>query len=239
MTSKSTEADSLALVSELQALLTKALDSIAGKSTEGEVSYLVWGASHVNKTVAGFAELRKRQMVHASKIMVRLVIETTAALIAAMKAPGFLFQKAHSEYQEDKKLITEFRRVLETSGQPIGSLQQQLVDLECDWQHFEQSWSKIRPGDPRSFEKLWFPDILHAADLDPWYSQYRLYCQFTHGALRATSGDLDEMTDPADNLVVAWLTLLILDKLKQHAPVVVADLGPFWQRATSLMKLAN
>jgi hypothetical protein len=233
---RSTKDDSLMLIGELQRLLANALDSIAGKITEGEISYLVWGASHVNKVVAGYAELRKRQMVQASKIMVRPVIEATTAVIAALKKPGFLFQKAHSEYQQDKNLITEFRKVLEMSGQPTGSIQQQLADAKQNWTHFEQNWTKIRSGDPKNVGKLPFPEVLHAADLDPWYVQYRLYCQFTHGALRAASGDLDEMTDPADNLTVAWLTLMILDQLQKHAPVTVPDLKPFWERATCLMQ---
>jgi len=236
MTTNATEADSLAFVSELQALLANALNSIAGKFTEAEVSYLVWGASHVNKTVAGYAELRKQHMVHASKIMVRPVMEATAAVIAALKKPGFLFQKAHSEYQQDKNLIIEFRNVLEKTGQPTVSTQQQLSDAEKHWQQFEQNWVRIRPGDPKNFGKLLFPEVLHAADLNPWYAQYRLYCQFTHGALRAASGDLDEMTDPADNLAIAWLTLMILDQLQKHAPVAVPDLKPLWERAESLMR---
>jgi len=236
MTTNSTEAGSLVFASELQTLLAKALNSIAGKTTEAEVSYLVWGATHVNKTVAGYVELRKQQMVHASKLLIRPVIEATAAVIAAIKKPEFLFQKAHSEYQQDKKLIGEFRKLLEKTGQPTTAVQQQTADAEKSWQRFERKWTRIRPAHPKKRGEIKFPAVLHAADLDPWYAQYRLYCQFTHGALRAVAGDLDDMTDPADNLVISWLTLMMLDQLRKHAPVQVPDLQPFLEKADCLMR---
>ena len=53
--------------------------------------------------------------------------------------------------------------------------------------------------------------------------------------LRAASGNLDKMTDPADNLVITWLTLIILDQLKKFAPVEVPDLEPLWDKAKALM----
>lgn len=233
---RSTEDDSLALIAELHRFLAEARDSIAGKTTEAEVSYLIWGTSHVNKLVSGYYELRSRHLIHASKIMIRPMIETIAAVVAAIKQPGFLFQKACSEYGEDKNLLTEFRKLLETSKQPTAAVDQQLVALEKDWDQFKQRWNRPHPAGQKSAKKLRFPDVLHAAGLDAWYAQYRIYCQFTHGALRATTGDLDEMTDPADDLVVAWLTLILLDQLRERAPVKLPDLRPFWHRAECLMK---
>jgi uncharacterized protein DUF5677 len=235
MKEQSAEDNSLAFASDLQVLLANALDSIAGKTTEAEISYLIWGASHVNKAAAGYSELRKRHMIHASKIMIRPVIETTAAVVAALKQPGFLFRKAYGEYKEDKNLLVEFRKLLEKDNQPTAPLQQQLKELERNWEQFNQHWIKTRPHVPKKSEKLRFPDVLHCADLGAWYAQYRIYCQFTHGALRAASGDLDEMTDPADNLVIAWLTLITLDQLKKFAPVEVPDLAPLWDKAKALM----
>lgn len=236
MKSQLTEDDSLAFVDELRLLLANALDSIAGKTTQGEVSRLLWCAVHVNKVVGGYSELRKRHMIHASKIMIRPVIETTAVAVAVVTQTGFLFQKACSEYREDKKLLTEFRKIFEMSKQPTRPIEQHLAKLETDWEQFRQHWSQIRPHDPLKSVELHFPDVLHAAGLDAWYAQYRIYCQFTHGAMRAASGDLDEMTDPADNLVIAGLTLIILDHLKKYASVELPDLAPLWQRANSMME---
>ena len=234
MKKKSNEADSLALISELQALLAKALDSIAGKATEAEISYLIWGASHVNKVVAGYSELRSRHLIHASKIMIRPVIEATAAAVAVVKQPNFLFQKAWSEYKEDKGLLVEFRKVLETGKQPTKPVMEKLAALETHWSQFKDHWNRLHPGVQTTGQKLRFTDVLEAAGLEAWYSQYRIYCQFTHGALRAASGDLNDVTGPADNLVIAWFALIILEQLKQHAPVKVPDLCPFWQRVERL-----
>jgi hypothetical protein len=47
------EATSLALVVELRGLLESALNSIGGKTTEGEATYLIWCAIHTNRIVAG------------------------------------------------------------------------------------------------------------------------------------------------------------------------------------------
>jgi hypothetical protein len=82
---------------------------------------------------------------------------------------------------------------------------------------------------------LSFAEILRAAELDTWYSQYRLYCQLTHGSARAAAGVLDQMTDKSDNPIVVWVLLMTLDQLKKHAPVDVPDLAPFWRKAELLI----
>jgi len=228
------EEETLKLIDDLQVLLAETVASIVGKKTTGEVSYLRWGASRICKIVEGYSELRRRQMIHASKILIRPVMETTAAVVAAFRRTGFLFQKSYCEYEEDKTLLVEFRNVMETAKEQTGSVEQKLEELELSWEQSKSCWSHFQPDVPQKCEKLSFPGILHVAGLNGWYAQYRLYCQFTHGTMRAASGNFDEMTDPADNLIIAHFTLIILDHLKKYAPVEMVDLAPFWHRANLL-----
>src|ERR1035438_7637048 len=225
------------LVCELQVLLAKALDSIAGKTTAGEVSYLVRIASHVNKVAAGYSELRRRRMTYASKIMIRPMMEAAAAAVAAVTEPTFLYQKMCSEYKEERKLLTEFCDALKKSKQPTQGAQELLINLEKSWKHFDQQFTRSHPHVTKNSCKPTFLDVLRAAGEEiSWYAQYRLYCQFTHGTLRAASGALDAPTDATDDLVVARFLLTLLGHMKKHAPVVVPDLTPLLKRANDLMR---
>jgi hypothetical protein len=174
-------------------------------------------------------------MIHASKIMIRPVIETTAAVVAAFRQNGFLFQKSYCEYAEDKKLLGEFRNILKTAKEQTGPVDQKLAELESNWKESMRRWSQLQPHIAKKCGNLSFPEILNVAGLNGWYAQYRLYCQFTHGTMRATSGNFDEMTEPADNLIISFFTLIILDHLKKYALVEKIDLGPFRHRADLLM----
>ncbi len=116
------ETVSITLITKLRMQLENALNSIAGKTTQGEATYLIWCASHVNKIAAGYCALRNQSLCHASKMLIRPLIESAAALVATFKKPGFMIQKARSEYEEDRKLLREFRNVLQMDGQPTGAV---------------------------------------------------------------------------------------------------------------------
>jgi len=235
MEEKSAEAISLALIVELQATLATTLDSIAGNTTEGEVSYLVWGATHVGKLLAGYTQLRNNQMKSASKLMVRPLMEATAKADAAVKKPGFFFQKVRAEHEEEKKLLQEVRKIYDKRREPTHRIGQLLTGLENEWQKFEQNWIKKRPQDAKNKKRYNFDDTLGEIGLGGWYAQYRIYSQFTHGTIRAAAGHFDAMTEPADNLIIAAFTLHILFALKTYAPVTVPDLAPFRRRLNALI----
>jgi hypothetical protein len=56
------ETVSFALIIELQMQLERALNSIADKTTQGEATYLIWCAAHVNKIAAGYCALRNQSL---------------------------------------------------------------------------------------------------------------------------------------------------------------------------------
>ncbi len=119
MNGQDAETESLALLKEAQTIFAAALNGLGGKSTQGEASYLAWGCVHANKIIEGYYTLRSRGRLYASKILVRPVIETTFAVVAALKQPGFLFRKACTEYLEEKKLLEEGKRLAEQAADDL------------------------------------------------------------------------------------------------------------------------
>ncbi len=92
---------------------------------------------------------------------------------------------------------------------------------EENWKRFKENWQRFRDAFTTEFPNSSKPDkelpIAYAAEkagLKPFYgSHYRIYCQYTHGALRASIGSLDEATNPEDNRIVAICALGALDNL--------------------------
>ena len=69
------------------------------------------------------------------------------------------------------------------------------------------------------------------AGLLPVYeTAYRIYCEFTHSAMRAVQGQLNKATDPIDTTNVIWCVLTMLEQLKKHTPAKVPDLTQFQKK---------
>lgn len=243
MNGQDVETESLALLKEAQTILAAALNGLGGKSTQGEASYLAWGCVHANKIIEGYITLRSSGRFYASKILVRPVIETTFAVVAALKRPGFLFRKAYTEYLEEKKLLEEGKRLAEQAAdnptekaQLSAQYASHLADVEENFRQFREGYSKLHPRDAMNRQKITAFDAASAAELGPWYSRYRIYCQFTHGSLQAASGNLNESTDHSDNVGMVWMTLILLGELRRHTPTEVPHLAPYWKRAEAMLR---
>src|SRR5437764_628426 len=65
-----------------------------------------------------------------------------------------------------------------------------------------------------------------AIGVEAYYdSHYRGYCQYTHGALEAVSGSLDELTDPEDTRVMLHSAMVALEALVDmtaHCPGIAS-----------------
>jgi hypothetical protein len=205
----------LKLLSEIRAILGKALDSLGGKSpATPEAHYLGLGAITVNHAAAGYLSLRELCMVHASKFQIRPAIEATFAGIAAIKNPDFLFRKAYSEWLEDKKLAAK---------SPTAQ-----TALNDAFEEMKRNFKQRFPNRSMVLERVSVKETADLAGLSPVYEgAYRVYCQFTHGALRAATGHLDEATDASDTLTVTWCVLAMLDHLQKHTPAEIPDLSRF------------
>jgi len=59
-------------------------------------------------------------------------------------------------------------------------------------------------------------DAAAAIGIESYYeTHYRAYCQYTHGALEAVSGALNELTDPEDTRVMLSSAITALEALVQ------------------------
>lgn len=220
------DVEAVDLLKRVQANLARALDSLAGKTTKAEVSYLVWGATHINKTVAGYVVLRESRLLHASKLLVRPVLEATFYVCAVLRKRGVLLQKAYSEFLEDAKIAATNdadRAALKLKAKKEFERMLGLLTLE-------------QPDYPQvECKRIDVEDAADAANLTQAYQfDFRLYCQFMHGALRATSGDLDLLTDKRDTPLMIWCALIVCEELKTHTPAEVSDLAFFWNELREL-----
>lgn len=74
-------------------------------------------------------------------------------------------------------------------------------------------------------DKLFVSQVADHAGLAGIYiSEYRVYCQYTHGALSAAVEDLDEATDSLDTPYVAYVELKVLRLFVEHCGTVCTDL---------------
>lgn len=218
--------EAVCLLKTVQDRLIAARDSLNGKTTQAEASYLVWGAIHITNTIAGYIVLRESRLLHASKLLVRPVLETTFCVRAALRQPGFLLQKAYSEHLEEAKIAAR-------NDKELAELKS---DVRAEFNRMLANQRLIRPSFPSvACEKVSVETAAKAADLlEAYHFDFRLYCQFMHGALRATSGDLDSLTDKRDTPLMIWCALIVLEEMKKHTPATVAELAPLWTNLREL-----
>lgn len=212
----------LGLLSEVQNILASAIDSLGNKAAPSiETNYLFHTAVGLNRVAEGFFFLRNSFRVHASKILVRSAIELLVYGNAALKSKDFHFRKAYTEWFEDKKLLAK-------SNAEELEADNALADLK---QHF----SMKLPGYPIECKKLTILEAAKMANLEDLYkSQFAIYSQYTHGSLRALTGDLDKATDSHDTNVMSWCVMITIDHLKENTPAEVPDMIPFRQRLLAI-----
>jgi hypothetical protein len=206
----------LKLLKQVQKILADALNSLSGKlPPTPESNYLSQSSVLVNKAADGYLHLRKTGRVYASKLLVRPALEATFSGIAAIKKPGFLFRKAYTEWKKDKKLYL--------NDASANHVLEKLI----------RSAEKASPNSPIEHTEISVYETAEAAGLVKNYNAYRVYCQFTHGAIRVMLGKLDEQTNKIDTKIVAWCVLMMLDHLKEKTPAQIPDLAPFKKKLIS------
>jgi hypothetical protein len=145
---------------------------------------------------------------------------------AILRERGFLPQKAYSEFLEDAKIAatsdTKRAALRQEAKEEFGRLLAQLTANQPDYPQVE-------------CKKVGVEDAAKAANLMQAYQfDFRLYCQFMHGALRAASGDLDLLTDKRDTPLMIWCALIICEQMRKFTPATVCDLSSFWNQLHQL-----
>lgn len=197
------EAQSLKLVCEIQAELAAALNSLGGKKHRGlEDQFPFYCASHINRAAEGYVLLRQQFRLDASRLLIRPAIEAAIRILAVRNQPDLLYRIAYSERLEDKKWIGEAAR-----GKGIDYGAQE----EDRWSEFVKMYSDHFPKHNLVNERLPLRRAAAVAGIELYYDVvYRLYCQFTHAAFRATTGNLDRLYIH-DNPAMALCALTGLD----------------------------
>jgi hypothetical protein len=206
MPSTSAEEESLRLVDDFNKELRNALDSLGGTKPSGLLdTYRFWSSKHLQRAVDGFAFLRRPGRLDGSKFLVRSAIEMMIRLEAARQHPDLFYRIAHSEHLQDRHLLRIAGDDAKLQGQN-----------DKNWEEFRNAFVKefATVPIPNVNDRLTIEHLAEKAGLTPFYnSHYRIYCRYTHGALHASTGNIDKATDRADNQIMAVTALVALDNL--------------------------
>ena len=215
------EAKLLELLKEFQQVLADAINSLDEKApppATAECAYLQWAAVAVNRASEGYLRLREAYRVNASKLLIRPMIEAVFAGTAVMKKPGFLWRKAYSEWEEELKMFPNMTPA-------------ERAAVEKHVEDFKKALLAAQPGYPIVSSRASVWDTASEAGMTKIYdTAYRIYCKFTHGALGAVAGALNELTDDVNSQIVICCIVYILELLKTHTPAKVPDLNAMRKR---------
>jgi hypothetical protein len=207
------EEGSLKLVEEFVGELSRALDSLGDKRPTPDTllsRYRFWSSKHLQRALAGFAFLRQSGRVDSSKFLVRPAIEIFIRLEAATKHADLFYRIAASEHRRDAQLLREADRLTNDKTQSKANWKK----FEENWQRFVAAFTQEFPNVPKSNDDLDMASAAEKAGLKPFYgSHYRIYSQYTHGSLRASTGALDPPTDLEDNRIMSICALGALNAL--------------------------
>jgi hypothetical protein len=212
------EIELLKLLKQLQIILAAALDSLGNKKpSTAEAGYLGYAAKSVNTAADGYVALRELGRVDASKLLIRPMLDIVLSASAVMKKKGFLFRKAFTEFDDARKIGPQDNARLDKANKALEELKQRFQQVEPDY-----------PIACKRVDARYTADI---AELPHIYaSAYRTYCEFTHSAMRAVQGHLNNATDPIDTSMAIWSVGEMLNHLKKYTPAEVPNLSPFDKR---------
>jgi hypothetical protein len=202
------EEKSLTLVDDFVSEISHAQYSLVDKKPNGLVrKYQFWSCNHLHTAARGFALLRRSELVDASKFLIRPAIEMAFRLEAIRKHPDLFYRIAFSEHLREKQLL----QVAAERGQTNSTIAR---SVEAKWKRFSEAFMAEFPNVPTVDKKLSIECTAEKAGMKSVYDDhYRIYSLYTHGALFANIGYLDDATDPRDNQAIAVCALIPLDTL--------------------------
>jgi hypothetical protein len=197
----------MTLLSELQPAIAAALDSVGGKLTKGVADlYYLYASRHINTAVDAFIVLRRDHRIDGARLLVRPALETMLRLRAVRAKPHLLYRVLFAEALESDKWLGG---VAKRHGVPYTRV--------CDrdeWRTFKTRCASEFGAEKLEDIPLSSYDAAAAIAVEAYYdSHYRAYCQYTHGALEAVSGNLDEVIDPEDTRVMLNCAMSALEAL--------------------------
>jgi Family of unknown function (DUF5677) len=197
----------MTLLSELEPAIAAALDSLGEKPTKSVVDlYYLYASRHINISVDAFILLRRDHRVDGARLLVRPALETMLRLRAVRAKPHLLYRVLFAEALERDKW---FGGIAKRHGVPYTPVCQ-----SEEWQKFKTRCASEFGAENLEDKPLSSYGAAAATGLEAYYnSHYRAYCQYTHGALEAVSGNLNEFTDPEDSRVMLNSAMSALEAL--------------------------
>ena len=207
----------LRLLKELQEILANAVNSLGGQTPKTpEAHYMGFVAKSVNTAADGYLVLRQAFRVNASKLLVRPALEVILGGVAVEKERGLLVRKAYSEWEDWGKMLKE----------PAS-----IAQHKQRWDEFEKKVKREDPSCPIICEHLSVKKTAELAKMEKHYEiSYRIYCKYTHGALEAIAGTLDQITDDSDSQVMLWCVFQAIGLLARQTPATFPDMKPIFDR---------
>ncbi len=203
----------LALLHDYEVELCNAIQGLAGKGSREAVDrYIFQLAAQLARWIDGFLCLRANGRDDASRLIVRPCIEATLRIEAVKNKPELFYQIAFDENKEDEKILRTAPAAIRDKALPA------LAKL---WEDFRTTYRAAYPAHALVEAPLSTWEVAETAGRSEFYNtDYRLYCQFTHGALRAVIGGYDEtMPDAAHVLCLCALAALtVLASFEAPAP---------------------
>ena len=208
MEKQSMEATSLNLLFDSHQELSGTLNSLGGKTgRDAAEDYKFWSSSYMGHASQGYIYLRKASGMAESRFLIRPAIEMMIRLEAIRQKPELIYQIGYTETQVDDRIW--LRALSKRTGEQFDEVQ-----YDKRWEKFKNECRAQFPSAKLIDAKLTVKDVAVAAGLGDFYdSIYRTYCRYTHAALRAIVGDLNDTVGPEDNLIMAGCVLCAVESL--------------------------
>lgn len=218
----------MTLLCELQPLIAAALNSLGGKPTKSVADlFYLYAASQISTAVDAFILLRREHRVDGARLVVRPALETMLRLRAVRVKPHLLYRVIFGEARE----IDKWRGgVAKRHGVPYI----RVCNREL-WQASKARCVSEFGAETLAEVPLTSYDAAAAIGIESYYeTHYRAYCQYTHGALEAVSGALNELTDPEDTRVMLTSAMPALEALVQMG-AHCSNMESFCERFSNVM----
>jgi hypothetical protein len=197
----------MALLSELQPAIAKAIDDVGGKLPEAvEERFYFHASDHINTAVDAFIVLRAEHRIDGARLLVRPALETMLRLQAVCAKPYLVYRVGFSEVLEIDKWLGGVARRNKKPYTPV-------FDRD-EWGKFKAVCASQFGADKLEDSRLNAYDAAAAVGAESYYdSYYRAYCQYTHGALEAVGGTFNKFIDTEDTRVMLTCAITALDVL--------------------------
>jgi len=183
----------LTTVGPLQVELDACVKSLGGRPQNGlNDVFKRYCAVHINRAADGFLCLRGEGREFAARMLVRPAMEAMFKLLAVRKEPSLLYRIARYEHEQDEKWARPVA--------PAGSDHEEAFMRK--WDDFTEAYKKAYPDHALTPSPIDLRSLCLKAEVEGYYdSHYRLYCQYTHAALRASTDGLETFSGEDERVI--------------------------------------